>query len=200
MWEKEFVVCHRVETQFHSSHIFFVCLHCFVCLYFCLFAFLFVCIFCLLFVFFVCLFAFVSFGLFEFVFDQVEDNPDDMAKTPLHIAAEKGHFEICKMILESKEVQNKTALDSHQSWCPLNFAVYNGQFEVAKLILEHIEDKNPGNQYGTTPLLLAAEFGKTRYLWVYKKNTSIFLLLMRDLDFFMRSSFAPEASIASDNL
>ena len=115
-------------------------------------------------------------NLFEFVFDQVEDNPDDMAKTPLHIAAEKGHFEICEMILESKQVQNKTALDSHQSWCPLNFAVYNGQFEVAKLILEHIEDKNPGNQYGTTPLLLAAEFGKTRYLWVYKKHFYLFTL------------------------
>ena len=110
-------------------------------------------------------------NLFKFVFDQVEDNPDDMAKTPLHIAAEKGHFEICEMILESKQVQNKTAIDSRKSWCPLNYAVRNGHFEVAKLIFEHIEDINTMNHYGITPLILAAEVGKTEYGFIKTLKT-----------------------------
>ena len=43
---------------------------------------------------------------------------------------------------------------------PLHKKVREGQLPEFKLIFEHVEDKNPTDKYGCTPLLLAAMFGQ----------------------------------------
>ena len=65
--------------------------------------------------------------------------------TPLHYAAQNGHFEVCKLIIENTEVKNPKG---YFGWTPLHNAARNGHFEVSKLILDNIQDKNPNNSIG----------------------------------------------------
>ena len=80
--------------------------------------------------------------------------------TPLHIAAEKGHFEICQLIIPYLRNKNPPRSYSYGR-TPLHLAAINGHFDVFKLFFENINEKNPKNQFwlGETPLHLAAEKG-----------------------------------------
>ena len=77
--------------------------------------------------------------------------------TPLHFAAQEGHTEICKFlieIVEDKNPLNKTGLSL------LHCAANKGRLETYKLIMEHFKDKNPKNSiHGMTPLHYAANKG-----------------------------------------
>ena len=64
---------------------------------------------------------------------KVEDkNPRSNAGvTPLHIAAQRGHFKVCKLIVDDIVDKNPTAAKSRLT--PLHVAAKNGQLEVCKI-------------------------------------------------------------------
>jgi ankyrin repeat protein len=69
--------------------------------------------------------------------------------TPLHLAAEKGHLETVKLLLE--HAKDKNPADNIGS-TPLHWAAQKGHLETVKFLLEHAKDKNPANKHGMTPL------------------------------------------------
>jgi len=79
--------------------------------------------------------------------------------TPLHVAAEKGHVEIAKLLLEHGADPN--ARDMYGA-TPLHLAAYWGRLDVAKLLLEHGADPNAKEKLGgETPLYWAVSFDHT---------------------------------------
>ena len=98
--------------------------------------------------------------------------------TILHCAAEKGHFAICKLIIDRVQINNEPAglpsealiMNSIQimntlepsDWfgnTPLHKAAMNGHLSVVKLLIDNVQDKNPENNYKDTPFLMAARYG-----------------------------------------
>ena len=77
-------------------------------------------------------------------------------KTPFHYAAEKGHTEICKFIIERAEDKHPTDIDGRT---PLHLAVLNGHLDICCTIIDNVANKNPADNNGVTPLHLAAESG-----------------------------------------
>ena len=78
----------------------------------------------------------------------VNKNPrDKCGMTPLHMAAQKGHLEVCKMIMECLE--DKNPID-RLGETPLHFAAKNGHFDTCKLFIanENVDDINPQNIFG----------------------------------------------------
>ena len=81
--------------------------------------------------------------------------------TPLHIAARRGHVEICRMIMDHLEDKNPK-----NDWgrTPLHLATLANHprgTEVYRLIMNEVDDKNPkDNWQGATPLHSAASFGQ----------------------------------------
>ena len=66
----------------------------------------------------------------------------DDGATPLHLAAlndRKGHFEICKLIVENVEDKNPAAKDGST---PRYIAAKRGHFDIHKLILKSMENAN----------------------------------------------------------
>ena len=91
-----------------------------------------------------------------------ENRANDNDVTPLHIAVQCGHIEICKIIIENTN-GNKNPRKKN-GWTPLHIAAKKGHFEILKLIIGQVEDKNPAistsnsqgnNFYGGTPLHFA---------------------------------------------
>jgi ankyrin repeat protein len=110
-------------------------------------------------------------------------------RTPLHLAAAKGHEAIARLLLEkeadveSKDTYNRTPLslaarDGHESvvklllekeadveskdkynQTPLSWAARDGHESVVKLLLEKDADVESKDKYNQTPLLLAAGNG-----------------------------------------
>ena len=71
--------------------------------------------------------------------------------TPLHCAAMRGHFNICKFILENVGDKNPA---NNMGDTPLHYAAKTGQLKVCQLIISHLAcqvNKNPRNNYGDTP-------------------------------------------------
>ena len=86
-----------------------------------------------------------------------EDSDDD-SETPLHKAASRGNFEICKLIVLEIDI-NQTPRCS-LGYTPLHDAAANGGMEVFKLIFDNVQDKEPVDNDGCTPLHQAALFGR----------------------------------------
>ena len=80
----------------------------------------------------------------------------DKGYTPLHSAAQNGHLEVCKVILENIPEKNPKTKDGST---PLLFAARQGLYDVCKIILENVENKNPKNDFGMTPLKLSTTYG-----------------------------------------
>ncbi|KAJ5637165.1 hypothetical protein N7490_007044 [Penicillium lividum] len=93
--------------------------------------------------------------------DTGEDaNPiDELGKTPLHIAAEQGNWEIARLLLE----RNASPWNSDGTKSvPLHLAAENGHFEVVRLLIESDpKTRNCSNQSGHAPLQLTAIRGDT---------------------------------------
>ena len=83
-------------------------------------------------------------------------------RTPLHIAAQSGHFEVCKFIIERED--NKNPSDS-DGLTPLLVAVAKGHLDICSIIIDNITDKNPADNRGWTALHSAAHYGQ---LDIYK--------------------------------
>ena len=89
--------------------------------------------------------------------DQVHKNPgNEDGLTPLHLAALKGHFEVCKFIM--KLLTNKNPRDKN-GWTPLHCVARGGNTKIYKLIMQNLVDKNPGCNNGVTPLHMASYYG-----------------------------------------
>ena len=87
-----------------------------------------------------------------------EINPESKnGSTPLHFAANYGHYDICRFITEKINVKNPRS--SRNGSTPLHTAAANGHTNVCRLIIDLVVDKNPRNDYGITPLHWAAEYG-----------------------------------------
>jgi ankyrin repeat protein len=78
--------------------------------------------------------------------------------TPLNLAAEEGHFQICKLILDKVLDKSHIIIRDNNEQTPLHFAAKEGHGEICKLLLDNVEDKNPVDSFGDTPnkLYLAA--------------------------------------------
>ena len=93
---------------------------------------------------------------------------------PLHEAASRGHFDICKFIIGQATDKNPandfghTPFHSAANYCPndLKYVFHQhyseevvGHFEICKIIFESTGFQNPSNNYGVTPLHCAALHG-----------------------------------------
>lgn len=83
--------------------------------------------------------------------------------TALHVAAEKGHFEIFKFLLEKSTDVNPLC---ENRWTPFHLAAKNGHLNVCRLIMMKLKNtktalknKNPAGQLGMTPLHFATMNG-----------------------------------------
>ena len=90
-----------------------------------------------------------------------EKYPEDSEGfTPLHYAAQNGHFNICKTLLENmsnKNPRGKGVLFEIQKGCtPLHLAAGRGHFKIFILIENELEEKNPKKDDNVTPLHNAA--------------------------------------------
>ena len=91
----------------------------------------------------------------------VENNPEQIplintsrSVYALHIAANKGHTEIYKVIMEKEADKNPV----YNGFTPLQIAARSGNLEMCKLILENVNDKSPVDANGKTPKEVAEEF------------------------------------------
>ena len=117
-----------------------------------------------------------------------EKNPRDFrGRTPLHYAARSGHREVYKFILDLSRMEDKNPGDN-VGRTPLHIAVKRCDkyfqkkevssptitsddfFELFKIILENVEDKNPGDIFGWTPLHEATKRGLTEVCELISDN------------------------------
>ena len=68
--------------------------------------------------------------------------------TPLHGAAQNGHLEVCKYLMN--KVDNKNPAENTGT-TPLHCAADRGHLEICKFIASQIDNKNPANNQGTGP-------------------------------------------------
>ena len=73
--------------------------------------------------------------------------------TPLHLAAQAGHLEMCKVIMES--LSNKNPQNSNGN-TPLHCSVRSKKYDICKYLLEAGVDREQRNTDGYTALHLAA--------------------------------------------
>ncbi|KAK3241032.1 hypothetical protein CYMTET_49169 [Cymbomonas tetramitiformis] len=88
----------------------------------------------------------------------------DYGNTPLHLAAENGHLEVLKILVESagEEVKERMMLmENEYGNTPLHLAAENGHLEVVKVLVESAGEEVKErmmlmeNEDGDTPLVLA---------------------------------------------
>ncbi len=76
-------------------------------------------------------------------------------ETPLMMAALKGHLALARRLIERGADVNKPG------WAPLHYAATGGQVPMIQLLLDqhaYIDAESPN---GTTPLMMAAQYGTT---------------------------------------
>jgi uncharacterized protein len=74
-------------------------------------------------------------------------------ESPLMMAALKGHLDLVRKLIARGGDVNKTG------WAPLHYAATNGHLDIMRLLLEnhaYIDAESPN---GTTPLMMAAQYG-----------------------------------------
>jgi ankyrin repeat protein len=89
-----------------------------------------------------------------------EKNPrNEDGITLLHNAAVEGHLKICKLIV--LEVTPHTCDDDENAiaWTPRHVAAKYGYSEIYNFIAERVEEKNPLDNEGRTPLHKAIDKG-----------------------------------------
>ena len=113
-------------------------------------------------------------------------NPKDVQDvTPLHLAAQKGHSLIFKLIFDQIRIPAsrpgdvsthhdvvKNPPDNYAGNTPLHFAVRNGHSSICSIILKNLEFVHPENKSGQTPLDLADGHKPILKLF-HKKNYNI---------------------------
>ena len=90
---------------------------------------------------------------FKNILDEAEDkNPANQkdGQTPLHIAALKGHLQICSLMIG----HNDGKIFDFDTFTPLHMAAIAGCLKAFKVIMESQIEKNPADGMGETPLHL----------------------------------------------
>ena len=82
--------------------------------------------------------------------------------SPMHVAAECGRLDLCKLIVKETSVKNPTGLNK---LLPIHFAAQAGHLEVYEFLTEDIAEKNPEADRRLSPLHLAAKNG---HLQIYQ--------------------------------
>ena len=49
-------------------------------------------------------------------------------------------------------------------YTPFHFACQEGHLDICKFIIQNLDNKNPKDNGGTTPLYIAAEYGHLKYV------------------------------------
>ncbi|XP_071950764.1 uncharacterized protein [Antedon mediterranea] len=78
--------------------------------------------------------------------------------TPLHLAAQYGHTDVCTVLLKAGA---KLDLQAKDGWTPLHSAANNGKTDVCTILLKAGANLDLTTNDGNTPLLLAASVGQT---------------------------------------
>jgi ankyrin repeat protein len=77
-----------------------------------------------------------------------------------HIAAQRGHAEVLRKLVDKKaDVNAKTKDDAtkHQGWAPLHYAAYRGHRECAEVLLDAKANIEAETKAGETPIWLAVQ-------------------------------------------
>ncbi|XP_038666178.1 ankyrin repeat and SOCS box protein 3 isoform X4 [Scyliorhinus canicula] len=90
--------------------------------------------------------------------------------TPLFLATEKGHIAVARIFLRHGARINGP--HSACLWSVLHQAAYQEHLEILVLLLEKGADKEARDDYGITPLFLAAQYGKLESLRVLLQHGS----------------------------
>ncbi|XP_006881078.1 PREDICTED: ankyrin repeat and SOCS box protein 3 [Elephantulus edwardii] len=92
-------------------------------------------------------------------------DPNEMTleeTTPLFIAVENGQMDVLKMLL--RHGANVNGSHSMCRWNALHQAAYQENVEIIKLLLKKGVDKECQDDFGITPLFVAAQYGKLESL------------------------------------
>jgi len=82
--------------------------------------------------------------------------PEDQ-KAPLHVAAEAGALEVCKLLLDNGAIVDALAITNKET--ALSLAASYGHIAVVQLLLDSGAQVNVQNAYGNSPLHEAARHG-----------------------------------------
>jgi ankyrin repeat protein len=74
-------------------------------------------------------------------------------ESPLMMAALKGQLELARKLIDRGADVNKTG------WTPLHYAATGGHLAIMELLLEHHAYIDAESPNGTTPLMMAAQYG-----------------------------------------
>jgi hypothetical protein len=86
------------------------------------------------------------------------DSKEQVGKTPLYEAVQKGHTDVVQALLDRGAAVND-AVKNLGHWSPLHTAARGGHLETVKVLLAHGADVNAKGRDGRTPLDLAEEKG-----------------------------------------
>lgn len=74
-------------------------------------------------------------------------------ESPLMLAALKGELALCQLLIRKGADVNKPG------WAPLHYAATNGHIDIMNLLLEESAYIDAASPNGTTPLMMASQYG-----------------------------------------